>query len=250
MGLGIVLVVYAIAFMVAASIGAVVLGAVTYFLTRRSGQHRKRAIVASAVFPFVCALFAGAWFVAYATVNSLVFHRDPGLGDGWQTPLPNGYALMMIDTTDQGTVYNPKTQGSDGSIASRDDAVFGVRQLQISHSLIFGARDTGYFGRIGQESKFVDSYFVLDTNQNKVTELKSLEDLQRRAASEGITLNLRPFESVFGDYRTTWFDYMAGLILIAVPLIGFALLVRWIWKIRVLREDPIDPANTGPSAIG
>ncbi|WP_158786898.1 hypothetical protein [Granulicella sp. L46] len=143
----------------------------------------------------------------------------------------------MIDTTDQGTVYNPKTQASNGSIASRDDAVFGVRQLQVSHSLIFGASDTGYFGRIGQESKFVDSYFELDTKQNKVTEFKSLEDLRKRASSEGILLNLRPFESVFGDYRTTWFDYAAGLILIAVPLFGFASLVRWVWKIRTLREE-------------
>jgi hypothetical protein len=241
MGIGFVLIAYAVAFTVAASIGAALLGTLAYVLTKRSGR-RKRAIAASALFPFVCALFAGAWFVAYATVNSLVFDRDPGLGDSWQTPLPNGYALIMIDTTDQGTVYNPKTQAKDGSIASRDDAVFGVRQLQVSQSLIFGARDTGYFGRTGQESKFVDSYFELDTKQNKVVEFKSLEDLRKRASSEGATLNLRPFESVFGNYRTTWFDYMAGLILIVVPLFGFALLVRWVWKIRRLREDPTDSA--------
>jgi hypothetical protein len=242
MGIGIVLIAYAVAFIVAASIGAVLCGALAYVLTRRSGRRRKQAIVASALFPFMCVLFAGAWFVAYATVNSLVFDRDPGLGDSWQTPLPNGYALNMIDTTDQGTVYNPKTQASGGSIASRDDTVFGVRQLQVTDSLIFGARDTGYFGRIGQESKFVDSYFELDTKQNKVTDFKSLEDLRKQASSEGITLNLRPFESVFGDYRTTWFDYAAGLILIAVPLLGFALLVRWVWKLRRLREEPTHSA--------
>jgi hypothetical protein len=242
MGIGIVLIAYAVAFIVAASIGAVLCGALAYVLTRRSGRRRKQAIVASALFPFMCVLFAGAWFVAYATVNSLVFDRDPGLGDSWQTPLPNGYALNMIDTTDQGTVYNPKTQASGGSIASRDDTVFGVRQLQVTDSLIFGARDTGYFGRIGQESKFVDSYFELDTKQNKLTDFKSLEDLRKQASSEGITLNLRPFESVFGDYRTTWFDYAAGLILIAVPLLGFALLVRWVWKLRRLREEPTHSA--------
>jgi hypothetical protein len=112
-------------------------------------------------------------------------------------------------------------------------------------SSIFGAGDTGYFGRIGQESKFVDSYFELDTKQNKVTEFKSLEDLRKRASSEGITLNLRPFESVFGEYRTTWFVYAAGLILIALPLFGFALLVRWVGKIRRRREEPTDSATVG-----
>jgi hypothetical protein len=237
MGIMVVLMAYAVALTVAASVGAVLLGALVYVLTRKSGRRRKRAVVASALFPFMCVLFAGAWFVVYASINSLVFDRDPGLGDGWQTPLPNGYALMMIDTTDQGTVYNPKTQGKDGSISSRDDAVFGVRQLQVSQSLIFGARDVGYFGRIGQESKFVDSYFELQTKQNKVIEFKSLEDLRNRASSEGVTLNLRPFEAVFGDYRTTWFDYISGLILIVVPLIGFGLLVRWVWTIRRVRED-------------
>jgi Na+-translocating ferredoxin:NAD+ oxidoreductase RnfD subunit len=240
MGIGIVLMVYAVAFTVAASVGAVLLGALASVLTRQSGRRRKRAIVASALFPFLCLLFAGAWFVAYATVNSLVFDRDPGLGDSWQTPLPNGYALIMIDTTDQGTVYNPKTQAKDGSIASRDDAVFGVRQLQVSQSHIFGARDSGYFGRLGEESKFVDGYFELETKQGKVTEFKSLEELQEHASSEGVTLNLRPFDSVFADYRTTWFDYTAGLTLVVVPLFGFALLGRWIWKIRRLREEPTD----------
>ena len=237
MGIVVVLMVYSAGLSVAALIGAVLLGTLAYALTRGSGRRRKRAVVISVLFPFTCVLFAGAWFVAYASVNSLVFGRDPGLGDTWQTPLPNGYALMMIDTTDQGTVYNPKTQGKDGSIVSSEDAVFGVRQLQISKSHILGARDTGYFGRIGQESKFIDSYFELDTNQNKVTEFKTSHDLQRWASSQGIAVSLRPFESVFGDYRTTWFDYASGLILIAVPLIGFGLLVRWIWNIRKLRVD-------------
>lgn len=240
MGILFVLIFYALVLVVAASIGAVILGVLTYVLTKRSGVRRKRAIIAATLFPFFCVLFAGTWFVGYAAVNDIVFDRDPMLGDSWQTPLPNGYALVMIDTTDQGTVYNPKTQGGDGSIASRQDAVFGVRQLQVSHSLIFGARDTGYFGRIGQESKFVDSYFELDTRLNKVTEFKSLQELGQRASSEGVTLNLRAFQSVFGDYRTTWFDYAAGLILIAMPLFGFALLVRWIWKIRRLEDNPLD----------
>ena len=155
------------------------------------------------------------------------------LGDSWETPLPNGYALMMIDTTDQGTVYNPKTQSGDGSIVATDDSVFGVRRLQVSKELIFGARDSGYFGRIGQDSKIVDAYFELNTSKNTETEFKSLDELQRRATAEGVILHLREFQSVFGDYRTTWFDYLAGAILVLAPTLGFLILGRWVWKQRV-----------------
>jgi hypothetical protein len=233
MGIVVVLVFYAVALTIAASVGAVTLGFVSYVLVKHPGPKRKRAVLASILFPFACVAFAGGWFVIYSVVNYEVFHRDPMLGDSWETPLPNGFALMMIDTTDQGTVYNPKTQSGDGVVTGREDTAFGVRQLQISKGLIFGARDSGYFGRIGQDSKFVDTYFELDTTKNKQTEFKSLDDLRSRAASEGVTLDLREFQSVFGDYRTTWFDYFSGVILLLLPMMGLVTLGHWVWKQRV-----------------
>ena len=120
---------------------------------------------------------------------------------------------MMIDVTDEGTVYNPKTQGRYGSVMSNDDTEFGVRQLQVSNNLILGASDSGYFKRIGETN-----------NPNLV---------RRKAASDGIRLNLREFSSVFGDYRTTWFDYVAFAILLLVPGSAFLLLARWVWQMRV-----------------
>jgi hypothetical protein len=231
MGITVVLMVYAIGMTIAAAIGASVLGAVTFALTRHS-KNRGRVVFASSLFPFLCVGFAGGWFVVYAAINYEVFHRDPGLGDSWETPLPNGYALMMIDTTDQGTVYNPRTQAHGDSVSSQDDAVFGVRQLQVSRGLIFGARDKGYFGRIGQESRLVDSYFELDTTKKTHTEFDSLAGLRQRATSEGVVLQLRDFVSVYADYRNTWFDYLAGGVLLLVPGIGFFLLARWVWKVR------------------
>ena len=110
--------------------------------------------------------------------------------------------------------------------------VEGARQLQVSKGLIFGARDTGYFGRLGQESSFVDSYFEMDTAKDSYKEFKTLDDLRRQAASEGVSLQLRPFDSVYEDYRTTWFDYLSGIILLLVPGVGLFLLARWVWKIR------------------
>ncbi len=107
MGLGVVLIFYFVVLTVVASVGALGLGGLAYFLTRKS-KFWRRAVLASVLFPFLCEAFAGGWFIAYAFINYEVFQRDPMLGDTWQTPLPNGYALMMIDTTDQGTVYNPR----------------------------------------------------------------------------------------------------------------------------------------------
>ena len=139
---------------------------------------------------------------------------------------------MMIDTTDQGTVYDPRTQEGYGSVVGREDTVFGARQLQISNDLIFGASDSGYFGRIGQESKAVDTYFELNTSKKTHVEFKSLEELRQRAASEGVTLNLREFYSVFHDYRPTWFDYLALAVLLLIPFAGFIFLVRSVWRFR------------------
>ena len=244
MGIGVVLLFYAIGMMIAASVAAVTLGVLCALLTHSRVRKRKRAIWASVLFPFACTAFAGVWFIGYAVLNDIVFNRDPGLGDSWGTPLPNGYALNMIDTTDQGTVYDPHTQSNKGSIGSQDDAVFGVREVQVAKNLIFGARDNEYFSRMGQESKFVDVYFELNTKAKTHNEFRSLTALEQRAASQGVTLKLRSFESVFSDYRTTWFDYAAGVILFLVPGIGFVLLVRWVWKLR--REGRSEPNVLAP----
>jgi len=234
MGIAVVLIFYAVALAIAASVGAAVLGVASYLLTRHSGQRRKRAILASVLFPFVCVAYAGGWFIVYAVINYTVFHRDPGLGDSWETPLPNGYALMMIDTTDQGTVYNPKTQPGMDTVVGRDDAVFGVRQLQVSNGLIFGARDSGYFSRIGQDSTAVDAYFELNTTKKTHTEFKTLDELRQQASHEGVALQLREFDSVFRDYRATSFDYLAGGMLVLLPMVAFIFLARWVWSVRRL----------------
>ena len=232
MSLFFVLIFYAVTLSIAASISAVVLGGLAYLLTRRAATGRKRAVITSALFPFTCVVFAGAWFVVYAVTNYTVFHHDPGLGDTWETPLPNGYALMMIDVTDQGTVYNPKTQPGFDSVVGQRDTVFGVRQLQVSGHHIFGASDSGYFDRIGQDSTAVDTWFELDTNKGVPVEFKSLDGLRQHAASEGIALDLRSFDDVYREYRFTWFDYTAVAILLLVPAAGLIILFRWIWLIR------------------
>ncbi len=93
-----------------ATVGAMLFAGTTTLLTRRVPVGRRRAIFAAAIFPFICLGWGACVFVFQAVVNELLLDRDLGIGDTWHTRVPNGYQIMMIDVTDQGWVYNPKTQ--------------------------------------------------------------------------------------------------------------------------------------------
>jgi hypothetical protein len=233
-----VLIFYAVALTIAASVCAVILGGTTFLLLRNSGPKRERAVLLSVVFPFACVAFAGGWFIAYALINTTVFHRDPGIGDDWETPLPNGFAIRMIDTTDQGEIYNPRTQPIESGLGDKQDEVFGVRRVQVAGDRVFGASDSGWFGHFGHDSSFVDNYFELNAGNGTLTKFKSLDELRLHAASEGVSLHLRDIDSVYRDYRFTWFDYAAGAILLLVPLTGFLALARYISRGRALPTAP------------
>ena len=128
MGIGFVLLIWAVVGTVLAVIGALVLASAAALLTRGAGNGRRRAIIAAGLFPFACLAWGGSMFFFQALVNEGLLHRDPGADDAWKTPLPNGYAILMIDVTDQGWVYNPKTQGSDSAVGEQEDAVAGPKR--------------------------------------------------------------------------------------------------------------------------
>lgn len=232
MGLAFVLVAYAIVLTMVAAVGAAVMGAVAFFVIPRPGLRRKIAMGVAMLFPFGCVAYAGAWFVGYALINIGIFHRDPGLGDSWQTPLPNGYELLMIDVTGQGIVYNPKTQPDNSGVVSEPDDEFGVRQLQVAGSLIFGTRDSHYFQHLGEGSTAVDRWFELNTKTGSRVEYSSLAALRASADAQGVRLKLRDFYAVYSEYRFTWFDDLAAAVLVGFPLVGFGPLAWWIWGIR------------------
>jgi energy-coupling factor transporter transmembrane protein EcfT len=228
MGIGIVLLFWAVAGAILASVGALVFGSLTAFLTRGS-RSRSPAIVLSSAFPFVCLGWAGGLFIFQAIVNEGVLHRDPGLGDTWNCPLPNGYAITMIDVTDQGWVYNPKTQPG-GGVGEQEDAVAGVRTLQVAGKYIFGAADS-HASDFGKPTD-VDSFFLLDTSTGKRTRFANQENLSRAALQVGVHLNLEDIQTVYSRYRFTWFDVLVGLALLLPLAAYFFFLARWIVKIR------------------
>jgi hypothetical protein len=69
---------------------------------------------------------------------------------------------MMIDVPDQGWVYNPRTQ-PHGGVGEREDAVAGVRNVQVSGRYILGGTDSKTFEHRAKDINQVDAYFLLDT---------------------------------------------------------------------------------------
>ena len=240
MGIGFVLLFWAVAGAIAATVGALVLGGATAFITRGAHKGRRRAILAAGLFPFVCLAWAGTVFAFQAVVNETFLHRDAGLGDTWRCPLPNGYALMMIDTTDQGWVYNPKTQPGD-AVGEQEDAVSGVRTIQVAGRYILGGSDSKWLGRLGDNSGQVDSFFIMDAQSGKRTTLPSYDALTAEAQRLGIQLKLVPINVLYSKYRFTKFDVFVGLLLCLPPTVATYLLLRWITGVRRTRELATQP---------
>jgi hypothetical protein len=232
MGLGIVLIFWAVAAGIMAAIAMVVLRATATFLTRSVTTDHRGVLLAASLFPFVCLAWGGAVFIFQAIVNETVFHRDPGIGDSWRCPLPNGYALLMIDVTDSGVVYNPKTQPLSGGVAGdREDAVSDVSVLQVAGRYIVGGTDS-HVREVGTNKNQVYSYFLLDTVTGRRTHFTSLDALRGAALPVGIEVRLEPIRHVYYRYRFTWFDLLAAMLLCGPPLLGLAMLGRWIVKLR------------------
>lgn len=238
MGLGVVLIFWAVIGFILASVGALTLAATTTLLTRRVRAGRRRAIVVAAIFPFVCLGWGACVFVFQAVVNEGLLNRDLGIGDTWHAPLPNGYQIMMIDVTDQGWVYNPKTQPGS-AVGEQEDAVSGVRKVQVAGRYILGATDSKSFEHLGEENENVDSFFLLDTDTGTQTKFQTYDALRSSAQELQISLNLEAINTVYGRFRSTWFDLLAAILFFIPPLAGLVVLAGWIWRLRRTMVDPL-----------
>lgn len=231
MGIGFVLLMWTVVGTILACLGALVMGGVTTLLTRRAQKRRLPIILGAVIFPFVCLGWAAGLFVFQALVNEAM-HRDPGLGDTWQCPLPNQYALTMIDDTDQGWIYNPKTQPTDLGVVDQSDAVDGVVIAQVADNYILGGVTSSRFGHSEEQSQHIDSYFLLDTKTGKRANFANRDELRTVASQIGIRLNLEPINAVYSHYRYTWFDAAVAVLLFLLPMIYLTFLGRGIIRLR------------------
>ncbi len=236
MGIGLAIVSWVVKGTILATAVAVLAGTLTAILVPRGRARRTRTILWVCVFPFACLSWLLCVFVFQAYINESVLYRDAGIGHTWQTPLPNGYAILLLDEKHDGTVFNPKTHfsnSSDNEIhPDGPDAVSGVRVVQVAKNKILGGA-----GPLGQYSSRaardrVDYYFLLDTEAHTRTNFENYDDLTRAATAVGIAPRLEPLYTVYKRYRFTWFDFSALALALAPPL-GIALLLGR--RVRLLR---------------
>jgi len=175
-------------------------------------------------------------FIFQGFINADLLHRDIGLGDSWHCPLPNGYSLLMIDVTDEGTVYNPKTQTTMDAVVDQQDAISGVKELQVAGHYLLGGFDSRYTEHFGDESSPPDGYFLLDTQTGKRSDFTSQNELKREASDLGIRMTMEPIYKIYSRYRFTWFDIVTLCVLLLPPLLAYVVLARWIVVLRNKRS--------------
>jgi hypothetical protein len=230
----------AVVLAVAAALG---MGWMTRSLTRdAAGPGRKRAILLACVFPLFCLAWTVAVFVFQAYINESFRDRDAGLGSTWHTPLPNGYALSMMDVPDYGSVYNQRLKTGSAPPAEGEGSIAGVRLLQVSGSYILGAADSNWSSRTTDRKgdSNVSFYFLIDTQAGHRADFHQLEELRSAAAKSGVSLELQPILSVYRRYRYTWFELVILTVELLPILLFIALLGRLIVKLRRTRPAVIE----------
>jgi hypothetical protein len=120
-------------------------------------------------------------------------------------------------------------------VGEREDAVAGVRNVQVAGRYILGAADTKSFEHLGKETSQVDTYFILDTPLGKQTRFQTYDALRHGASELGIEPKLQPINTVYSRFRFGWFDVFAGILFCVPPIIGVLVLIRWIVRLRRTR---------------
>ncbi len=247
MGIGLALASWFVKGTALATCVAVFLGFFTAIRVSPVCRGRRNAVLAVCIFPFVCLSWFFAVFLFQAYVNETFLYRDPGIGHTWQTPLPNGYAILLIDEKHDGMVFNPASRfsgdGEDINHANAPDAVSGVRVVQVAGTHILGgAGPIGNYSSPAARDR-VDGYFLLDTAAHTRVNFESYDALSQEAAAMGIQTRLEPLFAVYRAYRYTWFDLCAALLFVLSPLAG-ALVLRQ--QILGLRDGHASTARRAP----
>ncbi len=229
MGIAVVLVFYLILLTAAAAISSAILAAGTAWYLKPVRNGKKRLIALAAVLPFLCVLYAGVWFIGYFAISDAVFHHDPMIGDGWYTDIGNGYAIDMIDVTDQGIVH-PTSGDSNG--LNNLNGVQGVRRLQINPPFLYIGQDSQGFQHLGSDSTNEDTYLVVDMRNQTKRPMLSQQALRDFAAQHGQALHLEPILKVYQEQRSYAFDLIAAGILLLIPLVALVLLLRAMHRLK------------------
>jgi hypothetical protein len=214
-------------------VGVPFLGGAAFFLTSGVKSGRRKLVITASLLPIACVGWALSILWIEGTVNQNLFNRDPGYGDMWACPLPNGYALIMVNDPDVGVLYNTKTQALRDGVASGsgfEDTIGAVRTLQVEGPYIFGGVDSHLYEP--SDKNEVDSYFLLDARTGKHANFSTYDELRDAAQELGLALKLEGIGTVYSKYYFTWFEAFMDLTLCVPSLLALVLLVRSIIRVR------------------
>lgn len=132
-------------------IGGVILKALVESLTRGiPSERRKRARTIAGLLPAAGFAYLLCCVIAFSVWSSYR-GRDWGWVDTWDTPIAGDYYLMMIDVTDNATIYSRSDKNAysgDGSVSwnGRDRKVIaGVHRLEVRGPLLFASANPSTF---------------------------------------------------------------------------------------------------------
>jgi len=219
-------------------IGGLILAGLVSIILRGVESGRIRAILIAGFLPaaafaylFGCLLVFSIWSSARG--------RDWGWGDTWDTPILGDYHLMMIDVTEQGTVYNRTDsrayrEGSVSSAPGDRGVIFGVRRLEVRPPYLIGAASPEAFMEYPVKSPET-LFFILDTRSGQRKDEPSLTELETAAQQLGKPLKLQSVNSVYGAYRYGWIDLIPLVAFAIPPFAALIWLVRELLKLRAKR---------------
>jgi hypothetical protein len=220
-GIGFVLLVWAVLLSGAAVVSAVVLGFWSWWNQRRAfGRRRVFKIVAAAALPFLLLGYGGAAFAAYAIWCEAVRGVDAGIGDGWRVPVGNDHYFCMIDVPEDGYLLKGGCSGAP--------IVHGIKELGAAGDLLIGNSDSS-------------GPFVLNTRTGELQTFASVDGALAGIKPQPI---LRSAGDFYDDRRWGRADVVAA-VLIGVPAIATAI----VWYFCFIRRSPArhDAAAITPS---
>lgn len=128
-------------------------------------------------------------------------------------------------------IRNTKTQTGFG-LTAKEDAIDGVRTIQVAMPYRTGATDSKAFENLGAAASHLDAYFILDTRSRTRTLFRDHTSLEDHARELGIDLKLQPTYVVYSQIRSSWFDGFTLPLLLVPPLIAGIVLIGWIVRLR------------------
>jgi hypothetical protein len=207
-GIGCVLVFWAVILGAAAIVSAVVLGLWSWWKQRRAvGYARVLKVLAAAALPFLLVGYGGVAFGGYAIWCETVRHVDAGIGDVWQVPVGNDHYFCMIDVPENGYLLKGGCSGSPivdeiSELAATDDLVIGDSKSQ-------GA-------------------FELDTRTGTLLRFTSMEAVLARTTPRPL---LRSANDFYGYRRWGYADAVAAVLIavqaIAITILWYFSFFRW-----------------------